>query len=337
MKDYLHSHRGFSLVELLIAMALVGVIMGAVYSLYATAQRTSYSQDETVEVQQNLRIAMDTVTRDLRMAGMLVDYGSSVLPIQSRDLVTNAPFTNYSTSITMNMASATATYAKINSDVTPAASPAVFPVSPATNTTRAGDGDVLQVDDKVRIINPLYSTQRTLPTGEATFNVNAVVRQVKLSGETGYIAPTVTLANATGETMANVEFKRGDMIAKVNVGTTSTATPSPNTIQYSLVRYAAAPATAATDPSCPVSQLCLARRLNNESISGIPVWQIVAQNITSFKLSYIMDDNSVSKVPADLPLIKGVMVAISGETVTTKLLSAKSRQLTSVVKLRNRR
>lgn len=332
MKRSLHSQSGFTLVEVLIVLALSGVILGAVYSLYITTLHTSQTQDETVEVQQNLRIAMDVVTRDLRMAGMLVDYGSGVLPIQA---IVNNTGPNGSDGITMTMASATGSYAKINADVTPAAATSVFTITPATRATQAGDGDVLQVNDVVRIVRSLQSTE---PSGAATFTVTAVVRQVNLVGDAGYVAPTVTLANATGASMSGVEFKRGDMIAKVNA--TDATTPLPNTVQYAVVTNAAAPATAATDPNCPVNQRCLARRLNNETVAGAPLWQIVAQNITNFQLSYLLDDNSIADAPADRSLVKAVMVAISGETVTTRLLSAnvpKTRQLTSVVKLRNRR
>ncbi|MBV5340688.1 MAG: prepilin-type N-terminal cleavage/methylation domain-containing protein [Deltaproteobacteria bacterium] len=352
MKSTLNTHRGgFTLVEILVVMAMIGVVMGAVYSLYITNMRTAYTSDNTVEVQQNLRIAMDVVTRDLRMAGMLVDYGNNIFPIQTtiNDQVPALPLTIPTDGITTNMASATATYAKINADITPAGTPAAFPIAPATRRTlsavddadalQAGDGDVLQVSDVVRIIRPLQNTQPavTSPATDATFTVTAVVRQVKLVGETGYVAPTVTLTDAAGATMAGIEFKRGDMIAKVNA--TDAATPSPNTVQYAVVTFAAAPATATTDPNCPIGQRCLARRLNNETAAGNPVWQIVAQNIANFQLRYLMDDDdkSVSDAPSDRSLIKGVMVAITGETASMTGSVPKTRQLTSVVKLRNRR
>lgn len=335
MKRTLHTQKGFTLVEILIVMAMMGIVMGAVYSLYITNLRTAYTSDETVEVQQNLRIAMDVVTRDLRMAGMLVNYGNNELPVAA---AVNDTGPNSSDGITMNMASATAAYAKINADITPAGTSATFSLVPATRTEQAGDGDVLQVNDVVRIVRPLQNTQPAVvsPATDATFTVTAVVRQVKLFGETGYVAPSVTLGDATGATLAGVEFKRGDMIAKVHA-TDTTVTPSPNTVQYAVLTYAVAPATATTDPGCPVNQRCLARRLNGETSGANPVWQIVAQNITNFQLSYLLDDDSVSAVPADRSLIKGVLVTVSGETATVAGSVPKTRQLTSVVKLRNRR
>jgi len=63
---------GFTLVEILVVMTIFGVVIGAVYSLYLTHQKTAYVQEDVVDLQQNLRIAMDSITRDMRMAGMLV-------------------------------------------------------------------------------------------------------------------------------------------------------------------------------------------------------------------------------------------------------------------------
>jgi prepilin-type N-terminal cleavage/methylation domain-containing protein len=63
---------GFSLVELLVVMVIFGVFAGAVYSLYITHLKIASTRDEVLDVQQNVRIAMDRVTRDIRMAGMFV-------------------------------------------------------------------------------------------------------------------------------------------------------------------------------------------------------------------------------------------------------------------------
>jgi hypothetical protein len=252
----------------------------------------------------------------------------------------------------MNMASAFGLYAKIDADTTPDASPAVFALTPATTVespvtatskvTSSGDGDVLQVGDKVRIFRPFQNNQPSV--NDAIFEVTAVQRQVGLKGigaapAAPTTSPSVTIKNSVGASLVGVEFKRGDMIAKVNANDT-TITPLPNTVQYAVVTNAAAPATATTDPNCPANQRCLARRLNAEANGSAPVWQILAQNITNFQLQYLLDDNSIVDVPTDRSLIKAVLVTITGETVTTRLLSnnvPKTRQLTSYVKLRNRR
>jgi len=60
---------GFSLVELLIAMAVGLIILGAMYGLFTIQSKQLGTQDVVAEMQQNARIAMDIVTRDVRMAG----------------------------------------------------------------------------------------------------------------------------------------------------------------------------------------------------------------------------------------------------------------------------
>jgi prepilin-type N-terminal cleavage/methylation domain-containing protein len=63
--------KGVTLIELLIVAFMLGLVLMSVYSIYITSQRSSYTQDEMVEVQQNLRIAMDSITRDIRNAGFM--------------------------------------------------------------------------------------------------------------------------------------------------------------------------------------------------------------------------------------------------------------------------
>ena len=60
---------GFTLVELLVAMAMTAVVMTAVYTLYKSQQDTYIAQDQVVEMQQNLRASFYQMARDLRMAG----------------------------------------------------------------------------------------------------------------------------------------------------------------------------------------------------------------------------------------------------------------------------
>jgi type IV pilus assembly protein PilW len=60
---------GFTLVELLIAMAIAGIVMAGVYSAYSSQQRSYTAQEQVVAVQQNLRVAMYFMEREIRMAG----------------------------------------------------------------------------------------------------------------------------------------------------------------------------------------------------------------------------------------------------------------------------
>lgn len=61
--------RGFTLIEILIALALGGIVMAFVFSAYQTQQKSSVIQEQVVEIQSNVRAGMDMMTREIRMAG----------------------------------------------------------------------------------------------------------------------------------------------------------------------------------------------------------------------------------------------------------------------------
>ncbi|MFQ5428014.1 MAG: fibronectin type III domain-containing protein [Thermodesulfobacteriota bacterium] len=62
-------NRGFTLVEILVAMAIGVAVIGAVYSLYNYFLRASTGQDRLLEIQQETRITMEKVVKEVRAAG----------------------------------------------------------------------------------------------------------------------------------------------------------------------------------------------------------------------------------------------------------------------------
>lgn len=60
---------GFTLIELLIAMAITGIVSAAIFTAFQSQQKSYLTQDNVVEMQQNLRAAMDIMVREIRMAG----------------------------------------------------------------------------------------------------------------------------------------------------------------------------------------------------------------------------------------------------------------------------
>lgn len=61
--------KGFTLVELLVALAISGLVLGAVFKIFNTSQQSYVVQEEVAEMQQNLRVAKMFLERDVRMAG----------------------------------------------------------------------------------------------------------------------------------------------------------------------------------------------------------------------------------------------------------------------------
>lgn len=60
---------GFTLVELLIAIAVGSIVMAAVMTSFFSQHNVYLAQDEVVQIQQNARVAMDMLTRDIHSAG----------------------------------------------------------------------------------------------------------------------------------------------------------------------------------------------------------------------------------------------------------------------------
>jgi len=65
---------GLSLVELLVYMAIVGIVMGAIYTVFYRQQDSYLVQERVAILQQNLRGAMAMVASDLEMAGFYTCY-----------------------------------------------------------------------------------------------------------------------------------------------------------------------------------------------------------------------------------------------------------------------
>lgn len=60
---------GFTLVELMIAMALGLIVLGAMYGVFNIQNKHFSNQEQIVEMQQNAGMAIDIISREIRMAG----------------------------------------------------------------------------------------------------------------------------------------------------------------------------------------------------------------------------------------------------------------------------
>ena len=67
--NIVQDRKGFTLLELLIAMALSIIIMAAIYSTYYSQQKSYLVQEQVAAMQQNLRAATFYLEREIRMAG----------------------------------------------------------------------------------------------------------------------------------------------------------------------------------------------------------------------------------------------------------------------------
>jgi Tfp pilus assembly protein PilW len=68
---------GFSLVEMMLAMLIGMIIMGGILSIYSNTRETQRSSSDQLQLVADARFAIDTISYDLRHAGM---YGGTNLP-----------------------------------------------------------------------------------------------------------------------------------------------------------------------------------------------------------------------------------------------------------------
>lgn len=172
--------RGFTLIELLIVTALLGVVMAAVFGLVQTSQRHAHTSEEVVEVQQNLRVALERMSRDLRLAGLLVDNDTAIV-------------TAAADSLTFRTTTVSGSAARVAADFS--SSNGIVEVDVA-NLNMARE---FENGDQVRIVRP---GNRLQPLN-AVFQV---VRDPDLE---------VTDARIPLQFNASADFRAGDMIVKV--------------------------------------------------------------------------------------------------------------------------
>ena len=139
MKTLFKKENGLTLIEVLVTFAICGILMAGAYRTFTGQQKTYFIQEQVVEMQQNVRAAINRMMTEIRMAG----FGniSMVLPV----VYTTGAFNNV---LNLN---------------TPAAGSLTFVTAvqgPATLTVEAGVGNNQIVvstltDDKG---NPLFDT-----------------------------------------------------------------------------------------------------------------------------------------------------------------------------------
>jgi type IV pilus assembly protein PilW len=61
--------KGFTLVEIMVSMAISSLVIAGIYGVYTIQQRSYTVQEQVSEMQQRIRSALDFMTRNIRMAG----------------------------------------------------------------------------------------------------------------------------------------------------------------------------------------------------------------------------------------------------------------------------
>jgi len=92
---------GFTIIEMLIATMVMMAVTGAIFTLLNPAQGINQTQPEVSDLQQRMRVGVDTLTKDLIMAGAgtymgssagaLYNYFAPIMPYRSGDVNPDPP------------------------------------------------------------------------------------------------------------------------------------------------------------------------------------------------------------------------------------------------------
>jgi len=304
----LGNNLGISLIELLVVVAVMGVIGTALFSLYFNSTRTSTATEETIEVQQNLRIALDQLNKDLRMAGFLIPSGTALLSAPQTPMDLNADgdcddageaCLTIQTAAPFGIASRVQSSILIDAgidDVTP--KDIEIALSPMV--------DFYNVADSLRIIRPANGS--SIGGNTAAALVSALDRDV----------PELTLLGLAE--YAGEQVNAGDILVRVAAGSTHPG----------LIRYFLQDSPASSDPA-------LFDLIRNDGVAN----ETVATQISGLTLTYLLDDGTETSAPdaAQLERIGAVRVLLTGQTdlsKSAKFSGVKTRQATGVARLRNR-
>jgi type IV pilus assembly protein PilW len=68
-RTWLRKKNGFTLIELLASILISVVLMAGFYSVFFSQQKAFSAQEQVAEMNQNIRAALDLMTREIRLAG----------------------------------------------------------------------------------------------------------------------------------------------------------------------------------------------------------------------------------------------------------------------------
>jgi prepilin-type N-terminal cleavage/methylation domain-containing protein len=186
---------GFTIIELLIVMGVIGVVITAVFGLYISTRSSAHTQEEVVEVQQSLRIAADQIARDIRLAGFM-------LPGNAIEAATSSGITLRTSTMSGRMARVKELF------LSPDSSDDTVDIVVVT----ADMTDFFAEDDLVRIVRP--------PLKNQPINSALTVVDVDREGQT---------IQVKGFSTPSVQYNPGDIIVRVEEETIF-----PETITYLL-------------------------------------------------------------------------------------------------------
>ena len=301
----LNSSRGMTLVEMIVVMAILSVVMMALMSFYIPMQQSTAAQTQVSDVQSNLRLALNTMTRDLLTAGFLASRNPIVFPdavpdFTSETLTSIGDTTNTSDFIIRTRAVGDG-FGRIISEPSPATAPSylgnMFTVSVADS---AMDSNFLN-GSNARIFGSMNGDELIASINGTVSSANRVVTVSNVDTTNSTIDFDVSAASLTA---AEKDELAVQLVEAVLVRVRDDSQPSLQTIRY---------------------------RLNNGALERIinGSTQILARNVSAVTFNHNWTpQNRVNRVD----------IKLTGETKALKndaISGVKTREVETSVRLRN--
>jgi type II secretory pathway pseudopilin PulG len=220
-QNYKTGEQGFSLLEMVVAVALLIVITGAIFSLLRDTLKSSTATLELSDAQESLRTAQEYINRDLMYTGDGLNSVSDILVPQ--DFVTNYltlnPVTDPNTLGIIHLGLITTDNdVPINTWV-PSAVP---PVSVRSNPSLTDRISILQLDRDFAAIalpaNAINTNTGLVAVSPADINLFSVGEVYLLSSTEGSIFATITDRQGVGTATPFLVFAEGDTLGINTVG-----------------------------------------------------------------------------------------------------------------------
>ena len=90
---FFRSSSGFTLTEVLVTMVIAGIVTASIYGVQVATMKTCSVQEQVVQMQQNLRAALEVMSDEIRMAGYVGDGGATTAGISTSSSATQIIFT----------------------------------------------------------------------------------------------------------------------------------------------------------------------------------------------------------------------------------------------------
>jgi len=312
------SMAGFTIIELLIAIALGLVILAGLFRTFKVQHDSYVVQDQVSAMQQNLRAAMYLITRDLQMVGYYTNFDRTARQMDWNDLDgDNNPDTNMETG-----------------------RPLIFAVNNASGADIKTDTDV--------IVIAKASTEegRLLATGESASASNISLSSWNLDSEAG--DDLNTAQKKYGVLVKNdlsfAELFYLDTSGNIDPPLTQNYTTNDRVHRADIIIYK-------VDDSTP-TRPCLVRK-NLGSNNG---YQVIAEHIDNLQFRYLLQDGTWTNAPVgnDQNRVRAVEILLvartafpqrgyrdtssitfGGATIPAPNDSYRRKTLNSIVKTRN--